>query len=448
MPRSIQLSYGRTGSEPSRSEGSAHADAGEFRCRRRPAHPADERRARRLLDRARPSAGLRRLLPPASRARSRRASRRRSKRGTACSTRRSTAASRSTSPPSDAQGDWRIEIPAWVRDQRNQMTGPADDHELGVKMLNSGAPGVMIDLEDSMANDFAHTLARHRQHDRDVLRRADVRRREARRQRRRHQAVADGAVDARARSAPLASRHLRRADVRVAVRSRAARVQARLLQAEASARDLHPEVASRPSEALWWRDVFQAVAQAKGLDKHAIKAMALVEAFPFAYQIEEFAYTSARPSARAQPRALGLHGLADPLQPRRPELGAAGPQHDPARRRLLPEPARAHPRSVPPPRPARDRRHDGAVSRPLESRAQRARARRAGDKTRRTSPTRCSTARGPGTRIRTRSPSRSSRSRIKASRASPARTRRRICCRRSPASARRRRPARAPRCAR
>jgi malate synthase len=43
-------------------------------------------------------------------------------------------------------------------------------------------------------------------------------------------------------------------------------------------------------EALWWRDVFQAVAQAKGLDKHAIKAMALIEAFPFAYQIEEFAY--------------------------------------------------------------------------------------------------------------------------------------------------------------
>ncbi|HEY6233907.1 MAG TPA: hypothetical protein VIW69_02235, partial [Candidatus Elarobacter sp.] len=61
-------------------------------------------------------------------------------------------------PPSGAQGDWKIEIPAWVRDQRNQMTGPADDRELGVKMLNSGAPGVMIDLEDSMANDFAHTL--------------------------------------------------------------------------------------------------------------------------------------------------------------------------------------------------------------------------------------------------------------------------------------------------
>jgi malate synthase len=43
-------------------------------------------------------------------------------------------------------------------------------------------------------------------------------------------------------------------------------------------------------EALWWRDVFQTVARAKGQDPAAIKAMALVEAFPFAYQIEEFAY--------------------------------------------------------------------------------------------------------------------------------------------------------------
>src|SRR6266545_1226601 len=49
-------------------------------------------------------------------------------------------------------GDWKIQIPAWCVDQRNQMTGPADDAELVVKMLNSGAPGVMLDLEDSLAN--------------------------------------------------------------------------------------------------------------------------------------------------------------------------------------------------------------------------------------------------------------------------------------------------------
>ena len=37
------------------------------------------------------------------------------------------------------------------------MTGPADDAELVVKMLNSGAPGVMLDLEDSTANTWEHT---------------------------------------------------------------------------------------------------------------------------------------------------------------------------------------------------------------------------------------------------------------------------------------------------
>src|SRR5689334_8066511 len=56
-------------------------------------------------------------------------------------------------PPSDAtSGKWSIPLPDWCADQRNQMTGPADDAELVVKMLNSGAPGVMLDLEDSIAN--------------------------------------------------------------------------------------------------------------------------------------------------------------------------------------------------------------------------------------------------------------------------------------------------------
>src|SRR5262249_50530025 len=42
-------------------------------------------------------------------------------------------------------GAWMIDLPEWAQDQRNQMTGPADDAELVVKMLNSGAPGVMLD---------------------------------------------------------------------------------------------------------------------------------------------------------------------------------------------------------------------------------------------------------------------------------------------------------------
>ena len=59
--------------------------------------------------------------------------------------------------PSDTvRNGWRITLPEWCRDQRNQMTGPADDAELCVKMLNSGAPGVMLDLEDSCVNEWSH----------------------------------------------------------------------------------------------------------------------------------------------------------------------------------------------------------------------------------------------------------------------------------------------------
>src|SRR5579863_7044062 len=54
--------------------------------------------------------------------------------------------------------DWKIEVPDWCADQRNQMTGPADDAELTVKLLNSGSPAVMLDLEDSTANIWEHIL--------------------------------------------------------------------------------------------------------------------------------------------------------------------------------------------------------------------------------------------------------------------------------------------------
>ena len=38
------------------------------------------------------------------------------------------------------------------------MTGPADDGELTVKLLNSGSPAVMMDLEDSTANIWEHIM--------------------------------------------------------------------------------------------------------------------------------------------------------------------------------------------------------------------------------------------------------------------------------------------------
>jgi malate synthase len=192
--------------------------------------------------------------------------------------------------PGPAQGDWRIEVPAWTADQRNQMTGPADDHELGVKMLNSGAPGVMIDLEDSMANDFAHTLAGI---DNVVkmyygeLTYVDVKR-------------GGNVVGIKPSATVLWTRvrglHLSQAGIYDEPTS-ASLFDLALLAFKLDFTKLkHPLAIYIPKsesadEALWWRDVFVAVAKAKGLgDPHAIKAMALVEAFPMAYACENFAY--------------------------------------------------------------------------------------------------------------------------------------------------------------
>jgi malate synthase len=192
-------------------------------------------------------------------------------------------------PPSEAQGDWRIDLPAWVQDQRNQMTGPADDHELCVKLLNSGTPAVMVDLEDSMANEFARTLLGI---DNTVamyygeLTYADEKR-------------GGNVVPIKPSSTVLWTRvrglHLSQAGIYPEPTSGALFDIALLAYKLDFSRLEHPlaiyiSKSESADEALWWRDVFQAIARAKGLEPHAIKAMALVEAFPFAYQIEEFAY--------------------------------------------------------------------------------------------------------------------------------------------------------------
>jgi malate synthase len=193
-------------------------------------------------------------------------------------------------PPSDAQSDWTIALPAWVVDQRNQMTGPADDHELVVKLMNSGSPAVMIDLEDSMANSFERILIGI---DNAVaayygtLTYVDQKR-------------GGNTVAIKPSSTVLWTRvrglHLAQAGIYDEPTSAAIFDLALLVYKLDFAKLSHPLAIYIPKsesaqEALWWRDAFQAVAKAKGLDDpYAIKAMALVEAFPFAYEIEEFAY--------------------------------------------------------------------------------------------------------------------------------------------------------------
>jgi malate synthase len=193
-------------------------------------------------------------------------------------------------PPSEATRlDWRIELPAWCRDQRNQMTGPADDAELVVKMLNSGAPGVMLDLEDSMANDWPNLAAGVR----NILAALDGTLTY-------HDAKRGRTVGIEPSSTVVWSRvrglHLSQAGIVAGETTSASLFDLAWIACQVDWEKLkHPLAIYIPKtesaeEALWWRDVFRAVAARRGWEPNAIRCMALVESHPIAFEMEEFLY--------------------------------------------------------------------------------------------------------------------------------------------------------------
>jgi malate synthase len=186
-------------------------------------------------------------------------------------------------------GSWKVSLPGWCQDQRNQMTGPADDAELVVKMLNSGAPGVMLDLEDSVANAWPNILKgvenivaalRGQLTYRDAKRDRDV-------------PINESKTVILTRPRGL---HLEQAGV-----VRGETMSASLFDVAMVAYQVDPSRLRHPlsiyipksesaEEALWWRDLFVAIAEARGWPHDYIRCMALVESHPIAYQTEEFAY--------------------------------------------------------------------------------------------------------------------------------------------------------------
>ena len=197
-------------------------------------------------------------------------------------------------PPSEATTtQWSIELPEWCQDQRNQMTGPSDDAELVVKMLNSGAPGVMLDLEDSMANFWPNLrlgIDNILQALRGNLTYFDAKRN-------RTVAIKPSKTVIWLRPRGL---HLSQAGV-LSDSDREELMSASLFDVASIVHRINPDELKHPlsfyipktesaEEALWWRDLFQALARAKGLPKDYIKCMALVESHPLAYQMEEFAF--------------------------------------------------------------------------------------------------------------------------------------------------------------
>jgi len=191
-------------------------------------------------------------------------------------------------PGPAVRNGWRIELPEWCQDQRNQMTGPADDAELVVKMLNSGAPGVMLDLEDSTVNEWEHQqlgaeniLAALR----GTLTYADKKR--------------DRIVGIQPSSTVIWTRprglHIQQGGIFDEPMSASLFDVARIAYCVDPTELKHPLCFYIPKsesaeEALWWRDVFQAISDARDWPQDYIKCMALVESHPLAFQMEEFLY--------------------------------------------------------------------------------------------------------------------------------------------------------------
>ncbi|MCY7375234.1 MAG: hypothetical protein LH472_04595 [Pyrinomonadaceae bacterium] len=193
-------------------------------------------------------------------------------------------------PASEATGgDWKITLPEYIADQRNQMTGPADDAELVVKMLNSGAPGVMIDLEDSMANVWENLekgienslLALHGE-----LSYYD-------KKREREVSINEGAAVTLVRVRGL---HLSQANVFSGELLSASVYDAARMAFGVDKSKLKHNLtfyipkSESAEEGLFWRDLFQAIETKLGWERGFIKCFALVEAHPFVYQMEEFIY--------------------------------------------------------------------------------------------------------------------------------------------------------------
>ncbi|MBX7173821.1 MAG: hypothetical protein K1X72_22820 [Pyrinomonadaceae bacterium] len=193
-------------------------------------------------------------------------------------------------PKSEAtETDWKIEFPKFAEDQRNQMTGPADDAELCVKMLNSGAPGVMLDLEDSTANNWEN-IERGIQNVIKALH-GDLTYFDFKREQHIPINSSNTVTFTRARGLHINQAGVIPNELLSASLYDVARVAFGVEKEKLS----HPLCFYIPKsesaeEALWWRDVFQSIEENLGLEKGTIKCMALVEAHPLAFQMEEFIY--------------------------------------------------------------------------------------------------------------------------------------------------------------
>jgi malate synthase len=193
-------------------------------------------------------------------------------------------------PPSEATtSDWRIDLPDWCADQRNQMTGPADDAELTVKLLNSGSPAVMIDLEDSMANIWDRTLLGV--NNTLAAYKYELTYDDKKRQKKVTVQRSKTVTWVRPRGLHISQGGVIKNELLSASLFDLALIWYQIDPATLPHNfSVYIPKSESAEEAFWWRDLFQTFAKQKGLPKNHIKCMALVEAHPLAYQMEEFLF--------------------------------------------------------------------------------------------------------------------------------------------------------------
>ena len=193
-----------------------------------------------------------------------------------------------------------IQLPKWCYDQRNQMTGPADNAALVVKMLNSGAPGVMVDLEDSQANDWENTSEAYV--NLYKLFRGELTYTKNDKEGR---PIDHGVKTDTPTVLWVRPRGLHMAQVlRFPLSLTTVRTSATLLDVAITAYNFANTKLPCPEqpltfyipkteyaeEAEWWSELFKDIAKARGWPPNYIKCMALVEAHSFAYQAEQFVW--------------------------------------------------------------------------------------------------------------------------------------------------------------
>lgn len=190
-----------------------------------------------------------------------------------------------------------IQIPLWCSDQRNQMTGPADDAALVVKMLNSGAPGVMIDLEDSQANYWDNTVKAYEnlqklfkgelsyiKNGQEIKVNTDVPTVLWIRPRGLHMSqllrfpmtLTTVETSATLLDVAMAAYNFGRVDYKLPCKDQSL--------------CFYIPKTEHAEEAKWWNELFKDIAEARGWPKNFIKCMALVESHSLAYQAKEFVW--------------------------------------------------------------------------------------------------------------------------------------------------------------